>query len=200
MVGPSQAIVQPKMLELPEDTNGCLPPQAMAYLLKYGITPDERQLLRFSWSETLDRMIMPVYSYEGDLLYWQARNLGEVTPDRPKYKNIYMAGSRNVFAKFDSRDNKFPDTVVLVEAIISAVKLSRYVDTIALLGSYIPSSILPLLKQYKRVVLWLDPDKAIAQQKIGIRLSGLTGIPIYATFTNKKPKEYNSKEIIEWLS
>ena len=189
-------------LVLPEDTTHNLPNIARRYMMKYGLTDEEIKLSRFGWSDTLERMIMPVYAGK-ELLYWQGRNLGEITDERPKYKNVYLQGSRDVFAKFNclSTDlcRPFRSTVVLVEAIVSAVKLSRHADSIALLGSYIPNTILSRIKKYKRVVLWLDPDKRQTSIVESMRLNSLSGLCVVTPLTDKKPKEYNDDEIIQQL-
>ena len=190
-------------LVLPDDMTDDLPPIAIRYMLKYDLSDFEIGLSRFGWSQQLDRLIMPVYDSE-ELIYWQGRNLGEVTPARPKYKNIWQAGSSDIFAKFIRRDRGLglidEDTVVLVEAIVSAVKLSRHVDCIALLGSYIPNAILRHVNRYARVLIWLDPDKVEASVRASIRLGMLTGGPIKPVLSDKKPKQYNDKEIISWLT
>ena len=195
----SPADVIADTIALPDDITYNLPPIVIKYMLKYNLTDFEVGLSRFGWSRGLDRLIMPVY-VEEELVYWQGRNLGEVTEDRPKYKNVYLSGSRDIFAKFYRRDRCLgladENTVVLVEAIISAVKLSRHVDSIALLGSYISPSILELVEQYKTVLIWLDPDKKPVSIKESIRMQMLSGKAVKSVLTDKKPKQYNDKDII----
>lgn len=194
-------IVLTDNIYLPDDITYQLPQIAMKYMLKYDLSEEEIVLSRFGWSPSLERMIMPVYK-DGVLIYWQGRNLGEITETNPKYKNVYLRGSRDVFSMFsccagDCSDNG--RTIVLVEAIISAVKLSRHVDTIALLGSYIPASILHELKGYDTVIIWLDPDKKAAILTESVRWQMLTGKPVKAMLTDKKPKQYNDKELLWYL-
>jgi hypothetical protein len=184
-------------IKLPDDMRYELPPIAQRYMLKYGLSQDEVKLSRFGWSQSLDRMIMPVYK-DDELVYWQGRNLGDVTPDNPKYKNVYLSGSRDIYAKFDRRDenNDLGNTLVLVEAIISAVKLSRHVDTVALLGSFVPDSIIDYMREYERILVWLDPDKLTVSITEAMRFHLLTGRKIMPIFSDKKPKQYSDKEIL----
>lgn len=181
-----------------------LPPVAMKYMLKYGLTDEEILLSRFGWSRSLARMIMPVYSSEDELLYWQGRNLGQITDDRPKYKNIYLNEARDIFAKFHRRQKGSvlwgKEDIVIVEAIISAVKLSRHVDTIALLGSSIPATIISRLRDYRRIHIWLDPDKIQASIIQTMRLSQLLAGKVVNVMSSKKPKECSDKEILWHLN
>lgn len=198
----SKGVMTVNEIKLPDDITFMLPPIVRQYMLKYGLTSNEIPLSRFGWSPSLDRMIMPVYDKDESLIYWQGRNLGEVTLENPKYKNVYLSGSRDIYAKFERRDkfNGLGNTLVLVEAIISAVKLSRHVDTIALLGSYVPDSIIQQMKEYERVLIWLDPDKIIASITDAMRFHMLTGRKVMPIFSDKKPKQYNDREIMLHLA
>ena len=189
-------------IELPEDFTTKLSQQARAYMLKYDLSEDEIKLSRFGWSPILNRLIMPIY--EGDnLQYWQGRNLGRVTTVQPKYKNLYTLGSRNIFALFKRRNKSLGSvkTLVIVEAIVSAIKISRHEDCLALLGSSLESpKLLDIIRAYARVIVWLDPDKKMVAIKGMNRLNALTGVPTLSCLTDKKPKQYNDTEILECLN
>ena len=193
----SKGVLSVDEIKLPDDMSYGLPPIGMKYMVGYDLTHPEILLSRFGWSRSLDRLIMPVY-HGDDLIYWQGRNLGEVTPENPKYRNVYLSGSRDIYAKFDrrSKTNTFGNTLVLVEAIISAIKVSRHVDSIALLGSYLPDSIVGHMLEYDRILIWLDPDKLSASITDAMRFHMLTGRKVMPIFSDKKPKQYNDKEIL----
>ena len=197
LLSASKGVLKLDEIKLPDDIKFALPPIAMRYMLKYDLTFNEIKLGRFGWSKLLDRLIMPVYK-DDELIYWQGRNLGDVTLDNPKYKNVYLSGSRDIYAKFERRDktNGLGGTLVLVEAIISAVKLSRHVDTVALLGSYVPDSIIDYMRQYDRILVWLDPDKLSASITDAFRFHMLSGRKVMPIFSDKKPKQYCDKEIL----
>lgn len=60
---------------------------------------------------------------------------------------------------FVSPNTLIPDTVVLVEDILSAIKVSRVIDTIALLKTACHDRLLHrLANRYNNCYLWLDPD------------------------------------------
>ena len=183
-------------IQLPDDITYNLPRQCFRYMSQYGLSLEEIKLSRFGWSPYLQRMIMPVYQ-DGKLVYWQGRNLGEVTEDAPKYKNVYLSGSRDIYCKFHCRGTATqPTTLVIVEAIVSAIKISRHADCIALLGSYIPPSILEYMNQYDKVCIWLDPDKKQAAIKAAFRYSALTMNKVVPIISDRKPKQYSDREIL----
>jgi len=93
------------------------------------------------------------------------------------------------------------DTIILTEDILSAIKVSRnqLVCSAPLLGSSLASNFEEeLVNSYKSVYVWLDRDKAKTAVKIKNRLKGL-GLDSKVIITNLDPKEYNNKEIEQWL-
>ena len=85
--------------------------------------------------------------------------------------------------------------------ILSAIKVSRQqqVCSAPLLGSSLATNFEEeLVNNYQTVYVWLDRDKAKNAIKIKNRLKSL-GLESKAIITNLDPKEYNNKEIEQWL-
>jgi len=161
-----------------------IPQKAMKWLLKYGITPDEIKKYKFSWNP-IRNMLVLLETKD----YWQGRNFGF----GPKYQSngnkpltIYGNG----------------DIIVLVEDVLSAVKIARLRNefcSLPLLGSSVSKQVEHrLVKLNKPVYVWLDRDKAVQAVRIKNRLKSL-GLNSKVIVTNLDPKEYNKSELIVWL-
>lgn len=192
----NQVLAESK-IQLPHDFDTEIPPRGLTWLYDYGIHDSEIRDFGFGYSKQLDRLILPVWDEEGNLLYWQGRNLGKVTKENPKYINVKSAG-RDVF--FTRKIDKFCGSVVLVEDILSAIRVGRQVDCMALLGSYIPDSTSVKVRDYVRVFIWLDPDKLKDSIKYTNKLAVLSGTQIKPIMSQRDPKEYSDYKIYEYLT
>ena len=185
----------PKEIRLPMDfTNDIKTYSAAAYawLLKYSITDEEIVKYNIGYSPHYKRVIFPVYQ-DCKLVYWQGRTLDEVTKRNPKWLNIKEQGRANIY--FYAGYTR--DSIVLVEDIISAIKVGRVIKSIALLGSYIPDSLILTLKDFK-VYIWLDEDKKAEAVKYYLRLQSHS-IRVWLRVTKEDPKYYTEEEIEEVL-
>jgi len=86
----------------------------------------------------------------------------------PKYKN--SVGSKCLY---NLPENKH-STCVLSESVIPALAIERSakrlgIDSLGLLGHSLKDDQIDLLKHYKRVIVWLDPDQAGVQGIVGTR-------------------------------
>jgi len=159
-----------------------IPSNAMKWLLSYGISLDEIHHYKFGWSAEKRALIL-LHTKQ----YWQGRSFGY----GPKYISyglkpltIYGAGG----------------TIVLVEDILSAIKVARTnVSATPLLGSSLSvENERSLAEKYDTIYVWLDRDKAKNAVKIKNRLKSL-GVYSKAIITDKDPKEYTTQEIEQWL-
>ena len=117
------------------------------------------------------RYAYPIVDERGGNKGWTLRTYAEgVVPKAITYLNH----PRNTKSSWYKNDNPetfpaFNDTVILVEDIPSAIRVSRYVDAVALLGTSLDKTDLPLLAfRYDKVCIALDED-AYAN---GLKLSG----------------------------
>lgn len=185
-------------IELPVDYTRDIksfPPDALAWLMKYGIEGHEVITYKIGYSPYLDRVILPVYE-NGELLYWQGRYLKMPTLDNPKYMNVFKKARGGIY--FKRCDYGGPD-VALVEDYLSAIKVGRQVDAYALLYAYLPDGlILELSAMYDRIWLWLDLDKRgkVVQH---INRYRSFGINTRLVPSDKDPKAYSDREIEQYL-
>ncbi len=189
-----EVVPENKPLLLPSDFSTDIPAKGLVWLTQYGITTEEIKEFRFGFSKQMNRLILPVY--DGDtLVYWQGRNLGVVDKDNPKYINV-RTGGRDVYFNHTIVNSS---SIVIVEDILSAIRVGKSLPAVALLGSYIPDSIRELLKPYSKVLIWLDPDKISTAYKYATKLAPVTGKQFRVVLGSKDPKEYSDGEIKEKL-
>lgn len=175
-------------LYMPDDFTPDIPDTGKVWLYKYGITEEEIIRYKFGSYHNGSRLFLPVFDGD-DLIYYQGRLL---VGKGPKYLNVRAAGAKNVFFKSHQTDCS---TLCITEDILSAIKVGRHVQGLALLGSYMPLSLTQIIKGYERVYLWLDPDKRKEAAKYAKQFSSLTGISVIPLFTDKDPKEHSDAEI-----
>lgn len=186
-----------KRISLPYDFDSKIPLEGKRWLYKYGITGDEISKYGFGYSGANDRLILPIF-VDDELVYYQARNLGTITKSNPKYLNIRQSGAKNVF--FKNYTHPEHNSIVIVEDILSAIKVGRVTNSVSLLGSYIPESFHQDVSDFKEYLIWLDRDKIKASIKYCLKLQSRLGKKIRIIMQDKDPKEYsvdNIKEILQ---
>lgn len=185
-------------VELPSDFTTRIPGTGLTWLYKYGITDEEIACYNFGYSRHLNRLVLPVYQ-DDVLIFWQGRNLGQVTKQNPKYLNIRSKG-RDAYFRVGCGGISLPNKLAIVEDILSAVKVGRICPSIALLGSYIPDSLTRILVKYQKVGIWLDPDKKKEAIRYAARYQKLLGKLVIPILTDKDPKDYTDAEIKGYIS
>ena len=178
-----------KCLPLPADISGNLHPSAKRWLLGYGLTAEEQK--KFWWSEVEQQLIYCIFDVEGRLVFWQARNFNR---DRPKYissgplkDHLHILGHEGA--------------LLVVEDVVSAVKLSREYQSLPLFGSHITRENLIRIRDFGlgkkgELGFWLDPDKVAEAVKLR-NISRELGINAFTVIGTRDPKAYNHNEIIE---
>lgn len=191
----SPAIVEVKHeVLLPEDCDVDYPTRCLDWVGHYELTENDLLGNNVFWSELTQRLIFPVFGQETELIAWQGRWFGEG-------EHVKWFGRGNLRDTFNILGTG--DTCVLVEDIVSAIKLSKTVSAMPLYGCHIGverfSRLSKLLPKQSKVLIWLDPDKrkeAVKESRRG-QLVGLNCSPI---FSDKDPKEHSYEEINEILS
>lgn len=186
-------------LELPKDFTLAIPDKALVWLLKSGITAELRSQYGIGYSETMHRVVVPVYD-NGDLVATVSRAI-----DFPKQQPKYLEKSKKgVMFTSNSIDKPLlgDDTVVLTEDVLSAMRVGTVNRAVASLGtSMSDAEVSKLLSKYNRVLVWYDNDEAGIKgaKKISkqIRLQG--GL-VYIIKADEDPKYYNSRQIQEVLN
>lgn len=185
--------IKTPIVNLPEDVESSYPDHALKWMDQYGF--NRNSLLRHGimWSESTQLLIFPYYM-DGFLFAWQGRYFGP-NPDHPKWLTY---GKIHDYDYILSPESDGP--LILVEDIVSAIKLSKYESTLPLFGSYISSKRLQQLsKYYSTIIIWLDPDKkkeALQFQKIGLQYC----VNVYVVLSDKDPKELDYTQLEEILA
>lgn len=148
--------------ELPKDFTLEIPRQHVGWLLRAGIGPHLANRLRIGWSDSLCRVVLPIYSECGkELLYWQAR---AVLPGQtPKYINPSTDKSKILFSFAGTYARNRNNGVAITEDILSAIRVGRHVPACSALGTKLSESqSMRVLERAgrNRIFIWLDPDQA----------------------------------------
>jgi hypothetical protein len=184
-------------ISLPSDMSYDIPAVGKVWLYEYGLTESLIRELGFGYSEKYNRLIMPVYNSDGELIHWQGRYLKDFIKDKtPKY--ITRTKSGNYFWAYNPSNST---RAILVEDMLSAIKvgLAGYAG-ICLFGSYLKDeTINSIADLYEQLTVWLDPDKRKAATKYTKRFSSF-GYNFNVVLTaTKDPKEYSATEIKQFL-
>jgi DNA primase len=177
-------------VDLPEDFEHVIPLKGLAWLYSKGITVEQIRHYNFGYSQFYDRVIMPVYEND-KLIFWEGRYLAVPDKDHPKYMKVGQ-NRVDIYFKVEGHNK---ETIVLVEDILSAVRVGELVDTWAMLYAFIPDDVVfELAKHYKEILIWLDPDKM--NKMIGwVSRYRSFGINVRIVPTNKDPKDYTREQI-----
>ena len=177
---------------LPSDVDERLPERARQWLSKYSLTTNDVTHNTLLWSEHYQRLIFPYLSADG-LLGWQGRYLGDL-PDKAKW---FSRGKLHDFIHVVG--NRQSRTCVLVEDIISAIKVSHNTNVCAspLFGSHISlSKLLQYKKRNDNIIIWLDDDMKTKVVKYS-QLARSIGLPVSTVYTELDPKEIDDATIKE---
>ena len=166
-----------------------VPPAALKWLLGYGLTLDE--IAQFSYSTErigkYGKMACNLLMLYVSPDYWVGRNFGNGVK--------YLTSGMKPVIKYGTN----PDTIILVEDIISAIKVGRQFTAIPMLGSMPPGAVLSHLKGYKNVFVWNDLDKAKESLKTARNLSERLGIRVKVIIKPLDPKEYSDNQIKDFI-
>ena len=178
---------------LPSDYTTILPANTLEWLKRYGITNKEIITNRIGWSAFYENLIFPVFDVSDNLLFYQGRSFSS-NRDKPRYSTQGYA--EKVFHIIGSDGT---DICVLVEDIISAIKVGRQISAMPLWGSNLSiERIIRLSKLTHNLVIWLDADKATYAMSRRIR-----ALPYFESvrcvLSLNDPKEYNDEAIQRFL-
>jgi len=182
-------VVDDEVVLLPDDYTTSIPDNGLVYLYNY-LTDKEIEYYRVVYSNSLNRVIFPVYD-GNSLVTWQGRYLGEPDPKIPKWFNQRTKSKKHNYFKVKRGSN----TLVIVEDILSAIRVGRVVDCYAVLGSYIPDELIKEISRvYSEFRIWLDYDKLKASLRYQKKFQML-GLKCKVISTLLDPKCYGTKEI-----
>ena len=197
---------KPVKIHLPEDCDTNYSEEALAFMSTYNLTRKDLLLNKALFSHTgvninlkkektacNELLIFPFWNKD-ELLGWQGRYFGGV-PGIPKW--ITRGKMHEIYHILPgTTPGNTHKTIVLVEAVISAIKVAQAGhEVMPLFGSHAKGRFKHLrLLGYTDCVLFLDPDKhmeSIRQSREG----SLEGLRMRVMLSDKKPKDYNAREI-----
>lgn len=180
-------IVKPNKLSttnivLPADVTTELPYEARQWLNKYELTRLDISRNHIMWSEKYSRIVFPYFN-ETELLAWQGRYIGE---DKTKAKWFSQGKIHEIIHPLQVHQRQ----AVLVEDIVSAIKVSKICGAIPIFGSSVSTKqILRLKSIVDEVWFWLDPDMRGKSLKLA-HISNTLGLTAHTIFSDKDPKEH----------
>lgn len=178
---------------LPSDySTNYLPQVALDWLRKYEITDKEIHDNRFGWSALNESLILPVYDPFGNLLMYQERMFGE----RASRKYLTSGSPESVYHILGVD----PDACVIVEDLLSAIKVSRVTSAMPLWCGWLsPKRMKTIAMGYKKLVIWLDPDKA--KDSVKFKMKALPFFEdVKAVITEQDPKCFTTEQIQHIIS
>jgi hypothetical protein len=128
------------------------------YLIEYRHVPEQTIVdMQVGWNATQSQIIIPHF-FKGTLVGWQARNLGNIGPDRPKYKSTPDFPKDRTLYNF-STDHDRP---VIVESPMSVLRHRHHCPEImATFGAQVTLDQMSLaMSRGMHPVLWFDNDLA----------------------------------------
>lgn len=178
---------------LPFDSDYVYPTRALHWVEQYGLDKNDLLTNRVVWSDYYQRLIFPIFDDTG-LLAYQGRYFGQ---DHDAEKWYGRGDLKNIFHIFHGVED---GSVILTEDIISAIKLRKVGhSSMPLFGSHISYQRLVRLKKlFKRVIIWLDPDKKREALEFSM-LATTVGLDCKIVFSEYDPKDHSPEEIEELL-
>jgi len=169
---------------------------------KFEIT---HQDFNISYSPNSNRYMIPLYSKEGTLWGWGARSY-EKNISTKFLLYVEQEGSKLYYPPLGATKWQEADTVILVEDVISAMKVSMHIPSISILGTNLSKKQQEeLVKNFQHIIIWLDQDTWQAPINAGrnwfpkpIKMKRDLSIQVqqvHCVFSIKDPKDLTHQEI-----
>ena len=187
----AQRHAQSRTIRLPDDTRYSLEdfsPEGRQWLFKAGITPKIINKYSIGYSKVLRRVVLPVH---GDSLEWY-QNRAVYEGQKPKYLQPNIVKN----AIFNSRLIRPDTTIIIVEDILSAIRVTEAgYNAVSILGTKLSEYQTSRLSEVRRVVTWLDGDRAGRKGAASIRKTLSMLMEVGNIVTEKDPKCYSDQQI-----
>lgn len=187
----TKPVIKPVEFNIPVDATTALPAKALDWLNSYHMTLNDLIRNKILWSDSMQWLIFPI-EINGQSIGFQARNFNTSKPYKwytkfPKNDHIKVFGEQHT------------NCIVIVEDIISAIRVSSLARSMPLFGSHINDKTLAFLrKENLPVRIWLDRDKS----KDAILYAGKArslGIQASVVISPEDPKCYDKETILCYL-
>jgi hypothetical protein len=184
-------------LRLPSDSVDDIPLEGRLWLYSNGITRRLIKQYSIKYSPRLRRVVLPVYDTKGTLIWFQCRALLEgqkpkyLQPSRDKSKVVFESKGRTLYGT--------KNEVVLVEDIMSAIRVGEVTRTVSLLGTKASQHQINFMSSFDMVTTWFDNDRAGKRGASVMRASMGLLTNVGNILTMKDPKAYSKQQIEEIL-
>ena len=185
------------ILELPEDFTNDIPVEGRLWLYSNGITEKLKKLYNIGYSKRLQRVVLPVYDSKGTLIWYQCRAL--LKGQRPKYLQPSLDKSSVVFESKHRETSKNTAEVVIVEDIMSAIRVGEWVRASSFLGTKATQAQINRVARFDKVTIWYDNDKAGKNGSRTIKQALSMVTKVREIHTELDPKAYSKQQIEEIL-
>lgn len=171
-----------------------IPARALEWLKKYSISALEIQHYNLLWDIHKESLVFPLFDESGQIILTNSRYFGD-DPGHPKYITNGHKAENTIFIK----NNSTPDSLVLVEDFVSALKVARFASCLPLFGVTISASVVKWASgRFKHIRVWLDMDKASQSLLEASKMSQY--VPdTRVILTPLDPKEYSNNDILSIL-
>ena len=171
-----------RLRKLLQSAQAVLPSPNKLWLSQYGLNALEMAL--FKYIPYMDRHVYVVYGENGPV-FADCRSVSGKTPKNLSFgeKPFHLIG------------NEGP--IVLVEDVVSAIKVGRHARAMPLFGAHCNMGRLLQLTKLPNpdILVWLDKDKMKEAMELRDRIT-LLGLTSRSIITEKDPKEYSNQEIL----
>lgn len=183
----------PGIAPIPLDAARSFPQEAVEWLLACNITPEDMGSGDILYSPLWRRIIFPLYSSDTNYLGWTGRSIS--SNHIPKWHHekrfaegfVYVVKSRNPEAP--------DDLLVLVEDVVSAIRVARQYHVACLFGLHLSDAQLQTIaRQYLHVICWFDDFATSNALALSGRLHAY-GVEAHVIWTQLDPKAYNDLEV-----
>lgn len=160
------------------------PAEARHWIGRAGLTQAEVEQFNIGYYEPDQRVMLPIYN-KGELVGYQMRRIF-AHDNRPKYDTRKKVKPLLFYNEQHDDSNR----LVIVEDILSAIKVGRQYNTCALLGTNLDlSSVAYIAGKYDNVDVWLDNDNRqvkLNQVKLKRKLGAFCNVRVIKTDIDPK--------------
>jgi hypothetical protein len=185
-----------KPLTLPDGCSSTIGHKALNWLHQYGITREEIIEHKLQWDDDRQWLVFPFRGtspkdgWTGPLLGYQARCFTASV-----HRKWYSQGDLSKLGHHLGFTKHGESAIILVEDIVSAIKVSRHARCVPLFGSNISPVHLLRLKYFtKKLIIWLDKDK-YKEAISGAKRAEMIGMESYVVYTEDDPKACTDEHI-----
>ena len=170
--------------------------EAKQWMARYNLTENSQIDFEILWYPEKRELIFPIYTNDGRLMAYQARNFSGRGPKWRTEGKIHEHPI--VYAGIEDANLGY---IVLVEDVVSAIRVSDHIDTMPLFGTHLnPSRTAWLAQRYRNVIFWLDHDALSLARKYSTQFQIYPEVSTHIIETLQDPKAYTHDEIAELVS